>query len=200
MNEPASVTLCTDGKYRWVYELPMMKSFAILSTVWKVLGIAFCFPLIIVLLSGPKKTGGDILRILGLFALILLGVMLLSFIAYIILAACFGWKYCVLFEMDENGITHRQMDRQAEKASVLGAIAAAAGAAAGSASAMGAGLLAASGNSCYSRFESVKRARFQRRQHLIKLDYPFSHNQIYIEDDAFDFVADYIRAHCPKLN
>lgn len=199
MNVPGSITLCADGKYRWTYELPMMKSLAILSTVWKVLGISFCVPLVITLLSGPKKTGPEILKIFGLFALILAGIIVLSLIAYVILAASYGWKYCVLFEMDEEGIVHKQMDRQVEKAQVLGAITAAAGAASGNASTAGTGLLAASKSSQYSRFECVKRARFRRKQHLIKLDYPFSHNQIYVEDDAFDFVAGYIRAHSPKL-
>lgn len=197
MNE--SVTLCSDNKYRWAYELPMMKSFAILSTVWKVLGIALCVPLLITLFAPPVASVSDALRIIGVFALIFAGLLVLSLIAYIIVAAVYGWKYCVLFEMDEQGIVHKQMDRQVEKSQVLAAITAAAGVAAGSPTTAGTGLLAASKSSQYTRFEFVKRARFRKKQHLIKLDYPFSHNQIYVGDEDFDFVADYIRSHCPKL-
>jgi hypothetical protein len=35
------VTLCPDGKYRWVYEVPMLKNPSILYDVYKVLGISF---------------------------------------------------------------------------------------------------------------------------------------------------------------
>ena len=35
------VTLCPDGKYHWVYEVPMLKNPSILIDVYKVLGISF---------------------------------------------------------------------------------------------------------------------------------------------------------------
>jgi hypothetical protein len=35
------VTLYPDGKYRWVYEVPMLKNPSILFDVYKVLGISF---------------------------------------------------------------------------------------------------------------------------------------------------------------
>ena len=35
------VTLYPDGKYRWVYEVPMLKNPSILIDVYKVLGISF---------------------------------------------------------------------------------------------------------------------------------------------------------------
>ena len=43
MSEKADsrVTLCPDGKYRWVYEVPMLKNPSILYDVYKVLGISF---------------------------------------------------------------------------------------------------------------------------------------------------------------
>lgn len=36
-----SVTLCDDGKYRWIYELSMWKNPTLLILIYKVLGIAF---------------------------------------------------------------------------------------------------------------------------------------------------------------
>ena len=33
------VTLCQDGKYRWVYEVNMLTNYSILFDVWKVFGI-----------------------------------------------------------------------------------------------------------------------------------------------------------------
>lgn len=191
---PAQVTLCSDGKYRWVYELPMMRSPVILFTVWKVLAIGFCVPYLITVLPSMR----DFVKITGVFALILLGVFALSLAAYTVLAACYGWKYCVVFEMDGEGVLHAQQARQFRKAQALGAIEAMAGLAAGDPTLAGAGLLSATKSSRYSRFTAVKRVKCVQRQHLIKIDYPFSHNQVYAEGEAFDFVADYIKAHCPQ--
>lgn len=93
--EPYSdrVTRCGDGKYRWVYEYPMLKNPTILLTT-----------LTLFLLCGLAPVG-----ILVLIALPL------TLISYGILAMNYGWTYIVLFEMDETGITHLQQPRQFPK-------------------------------------------------------------------------------------
>lgn len=190
---PKSVTLCSDGKYRWVYELPMMKNPVILITVYKVLLIGACFPFLIVLiLSGFQ----DAFKILKVFFIVLLILFVTGLISYMILAALYGWHYCVIFEMDEKGILHTQQPKQFKKAQALGVTASLAGTAAGNPSAAGTGLLAATKNSQYSEFDKVKKVKCFPKLNLIKLDYPFSHNQIYAADDAFEFVAEYIRSKC----
>ena len=55
----------------------------------------------------------------GLVALVFLGIVVLS---YIILAALYGWKYVVLFEMDETGITHIQLPKQVKIPAMRSAI------------------------------------------------------------------------------
>ncbi|MCQ2402078.1 MAG: hypothetical protein MJ059_09225 [Lachnospiraceae bacterium] len=191
---PASITLCDDGKYRWAYELPMMKSMAILVTVWKVLGISMCVPYLIVLISGGFD---DFFKITGVFLLILLGIIILSLLAYTIVAAMYGWKYCVIFEMDDEGLMHAQQPNQVKKGQAIGWIAALAGAGSGNLTLAGSGLLAATKNGQYSEFSKVRTIKAYPKQHLIKLDYLTSHNQVYVEDDAFEFVEDYIRSRCP---
>lgn len=190
---PDSITFCEDGKYRWAYDLPMMKNPSILFTIYKVLLIAACLPLLIVLISSGFK---DTLNILKTFAIVLLILFVIGFIAYAIVAATYGWYYCVIFEMDEKGVLHAQQQKQFSKAQALGMITALAGAETGNMTAAGSGLLAATKSSQYSQFDKVKKVKCFPKSNLIKLDYPLSHNQIYVEDDAFRFVEDYIKARC----
>lgn len=190
---PKSITLCEDGKYRWAYDLPMLKNPTILFTVYKVLAIAACFPLLISLIASGFT---EILKILGLFILVLAILFVVGFIAYVIVAAVYGWYYCVIFVMDEEGIVHAQQQKQFKKAQALGMIAALGGAAAKNPTTTGAGLLAATKSEQYSQFDRVKKMKVYPRRHLIKLDYLMSHNQVYVEDDAFAFVEEYIRSRC----
>ena len=122
----------------------------------------------------------------------------LSIVGYIILACIYGWKYCVLFEMDEKGIRHIQMEKQYKKAQALGWLTAMAGAAAGKPGVTGTGLLAATKNEQFSEFSKVKRLRVFKAFHTIKLDGLLNHNQIYTEPKDFDFVLEYISKRIPK--
>lgn len=190
---PESITLCADGKYRWAYNLPMMKNPAILITVYKVLAISALFPFLIVLIADGFK---NFLGALKVYCIVMLIMIVIGFIGYTIAAAAYGWYYCVIFEMDEDGIMHAQQPKQFKKAQALAMITAFAGAAGGKPGVTGAGLLAATKGGQYSQFNLVKKMKFFPRQNLIKLDYPLSHNQVYVEDDAFEFVADYIKTRC----
>ena len=122
----------------------------------------------------------------------------LSIAAYIILACIYGWKYCVLFEMNETGIRHIQMEKQYKKAQALGWLTAMAGAAAGMPGTAGMGLLAATKNEQATEFSKVKRMRTFRAFHTIKLDSSLNHNQIYAESEDYDFVLEYISKRIPK--
>ena len=183
-----------DGTYRWVYEFDMLKNPIILLTVLEI------FFLVLVgmwVVFGLFRIGND--GFVGAFALqtrellipaaILFG---LSIMAYIILACIYGWKYCVLFEMNETGIRHIQMEKQYKKAQALGWLTAMAGAAAGKPGMAGTGLLAATKNEQATEFSKVKRMRSFKAFHTIKLDSLLNHNQIYAEPEDFNFVLEYI--------
>ena len=188
-----------DGTYRWVYEFNMLKNPIILLTVLKI------FLLVLVgmwVVFGLFRIGND--GFIGAFiaqtkellipAAILFG---LSIISYVILACIYGWKYCVLFEMNETGIRHIQMEKQYQKAQALGWLTAMVGAAAGNPGAAGTGLLAATKNEQATEFSKVKRMRVLRAFHTIKLDSPLNHNQIYAEPEDYDFVLAYISERIP---
>ena len=67
------------------------------------------------------------------------------------------------------------------------------GAAAGNFTAMGSGLLAVSHSSTYSEFSKVKSLEILRKRNAIKLNEPLNYNQIYVDDDNFDFVLKFIQ-------
>ena len=163
------VRLCSDGKYRWVYEMNLLKNPTIFFTVLKVMmisiGIVWLFGLIIGL--------GDMKLEYFLFWTKLSGIMLgifvvLTIIGVLITAVILG-KYVVLFEMDEKEVTHIQMPRQVKKAEAIGLITALVGAMAKNPTTIGTGMLAASKTKSTSVFANVRRVKARRRLNLIKV-------------------------------
>lgn len=194
-----NIKKCDDGTYRWVYEFDMLKNPIILLTVLKIFLIVLVG---IWVVFGLFRIGND--GFIGAFAaqtkelLIPAAILLgLSIVAYIILACIYGWKYCVLFEMNEMGIRHIQMEKQYKKAQAIGWLTAMAGAAAGKPGMAGTGLLAATKNEQATEFIKVKRMRSFRAFHTIKLDSLLNHNQVYAQPEDYDFVLEYISKRTP---
>lgn len=190
---------CPDGKFRWIYEYDMVKNPVILFTVFNVLAIAaliiFAFTAILALAEGDLHSFKDLWdRSWPVFAI--LGVLLVIAIpSYLIVARSYGWRYMVLFEMDDAGVNHIQMPSQFKKAEALGWLSAMAGILAGSAGLSGAGILAASRSSLYSDFSKVKKIKVRKAFHTIKLNQHLVHNQVYAANEDFDFILNYIREH-----
>ena len=195
------VTLYPDGKYRWVYEVPMLKNPSILIDVYKVLGISFGIVWLFNVLIISCEDGLSLGNLWGITSgfLILMGVFLvIGYVAYVIVAWTYGWKYVVLFTLDEREVKHEQMPRQVKKAQVLGALTALVGVAAGKPGVVGSGLLAASRTSTTSTLADVARLKPCRRHHLIKVNQLLNKNRVFVPDEDFDFVYDFLCQHCPR--
>lgn len=202
LEEYPSGTIVVDnnGKYRWVYEQPMLKSFFLLFEVWRVLVLAgvivSAFMAIIGLIEGNGFQG-------VLFALkmgwLVCGILLvLSIPAYYILVKANNGKYTVLFEMDDSGIDHIQIKTEATEALEL--LTMLAGMMAKNRGTTAAGMMAASGGSLYSRFSNVRKIRGYRDKNLITVNGRLMRNQVYVNDDDYDFVYEYITEHCPQAD
>ena len=195
------VKLYPDGKYRWVYEVPMLKNPTILIDVFKVLGISFGIVWLFTVLVIGCEEGYALENLWGITSgfLMLMGVFLvIGCIAYFIVAWCYGWKYVVLFTLDERQVVHQQMPRQVKKAMVLGALTAMMGGAAGKPGVVGSGLLAASRSTLTSDFVDVTRLIPCRCHNLIKASQLLSKNRVFVPDEDFDFVYNYLCQHCPR--
>lgn len=192
------VRLCADGKYRWRYDMHMVKNPTIFLTVfqiffWIIAGAWAVFGFFLYVIHGDWKgllgMGKAMLLVLAIFAVLtMLGVLLL--------AAAYGWRYRVLFEMDEKGVKHIQLPADAAKAKKLGLLTAFFGLAAKKPSVAGAGLLSAGKSISSSEFKKVRRVTARRRLHLIKVNQLLERNQVYASAEDFDFVYHYIKSRC----
>lgn len=195
------VRLYPDGKYRWVYEVPMLRNPSILFDVYKVLGISFFLVWLFNVVLISCEDGLSLESLWGFTSgfLILLGVFLvIGYVAYVIVAWYYGWKYVVLFTLDEKEVKHQQMTRQVKKAKVLGALTVLAGAAAGKPGVVGTGILSASRFSSTSVLANVERLVPRRRLNLIKVNQLLNRNRVFVPDEDFDFVYDFLCQHCTK--
>ena len=196
----SDVAFCQDGKYRWVYELSLLKNPTFFVLVWKIfffiiLGI-FVFITLIDVFSGDMDSERflDTLKVFGYF---IIGMTVISVLGYLLYAAIMGGKYIVMFEMDERGILHKQLPKQATKAKAIGMITVMLGAASGNFGAMSAGL-GSQRTSMYSEFARVRKVIPYPHRNLIKVNERFGHNQVYVSNESFDFVLKYITERVPK--
>lgn len=193
------VKLCNDGKYRWVYEMHLLKNPTIFLTTLKVIfiaiGIVWVMGLFLITISGDMDR--DQFLFWTKLMLIMTGIFVgLTVLAILFLAAVFRGKYLVLFEMDEHQVVHIQMPRQVEKAEVIGWITVLVGAMAKSPTVMGSGMLATARSISTSEFDKVRRVKARRGRDLIKVNNLLSRNQVYVYDEDFDFVYNYIKSRC----
>lgn len=192
----------TDGVLRWVYEMSMWRNPTLIITIWKVILIGALAPALLIFFLSLGDGDGFLAalwtatKILGLVALIV--TALLWLVAYPLVALLNGGSYCVVFEMDDTGVKHIQMQKQFEKNQVLQMVTVLAGLAAGNAQVMGAGLLAGSKQSTVSQFAAVKSVVVHQKRHVIYVNENLSYNQIYASSADFDFVCDYIVSRCKK--
>lgn len=203
METPADsrVKLYPDGKYRWVYEVPMLKNPTILFDVYKVLGISFGIVWLFNVLLISCEDGLNLRNLWSFtsgFLILMLVFLVIGYLAYFIVAWYYGWKYIVLFTLDEKEVVHQMMPRQMEKAKVLGALTALVGSVAGKPGVMGAGVLAASRSTSTSVLANVARLVPRRRLHLIKVNQLLNKNRVFVPDEDFDFVYNFLCQHCPK--
>ncbi len=199
-NNLKEIKLCEDGKYRWVYEFSMLKNPIILLTILKIFALVLIGMWLFFGLFSIKDKGLVGAYVYETKALMLPAIILfvLSIVAYLILAGIYGWKYIVLFEMNEEGIRHIHMAKQFKKAEAMGWLTALAGAVAQNPGTSGTGLLAATKQETISEFSKVKKMKVLRGFHTIKLDALLSHNQIYAYDKDYDFVVEYIKTRIPN--
>ena len=193
--------LCPDGKYRWVYDVPMLKNPSILMEVYWVLGVSFGIVWLFVLLMGGCENHfrpaalWDITR--G-FLILMAVFFVLGWVAYFFVSWYYGWKYSILFIMDEQEVVHKQLPGTEGKARAIGKLTALAGAGDGKVGMAGMGVLVANRTSMSTSYSSVRRIIARRRRHLIKVRERFSRNMVFVADEDFDFVYKYLCDHCPN--
>ncbi|MBO4825986.1 MAG: hypothetical protein J5506_01950 [Prevotella sp.] len=195
------VRLCADGKYRWVFEMPLLRNPSVFFDVWVVMAMSCAIVFVIIMLIMLFSGDIGVLTVKGTLegvAFGLAGMTVLSILGYLLYAAMNGGKYLVLFIMDEHEIVHKQMPKTVKKATLIGKLTMLAGAAAGKPGVVGTGMLAKSRTSLTSDYDDVRQLVAHRRMNVIKVNERWFKNRVYVEDADFDFVYDYLCQHCPN--
>ena len=123
-------------------------------------------------------------------------MLCLSIIAYFILAAMYGWKYQVLFEMTDEYVRHIQMPKQFKKAQALGWVTAFVGAVSGNPTIAGIGMNTSAGSTMTTELKNVAVLKIRRRWNTIHVNQKLDKNQVYAENVDFDFVENFLKEHC----
>lgn len=196
------VRLYPDGKYRWVYEVNMLTNYSILFDVWKVLGISMGILVLLFVVIAVFDGDWDVDMLIGMastLGIVALVMLVLGLIGYFVYAAISGWKYAVLFIMDEKEVVHQQMPNTVKKGQLIGALTILAGLASGRPGAVGTGVLAQSRLSMTSTLAHVERLISCRKMNLIKVNERFEKNRVYVNTEDFDFVYNFLLTHCTHL-
>lgn len=193
-----NILLGSDGVYRWAYEIGLFRSPRYFVLVWKIfffiiLGI-FAFLTIVDVIEWGSSRILDNLRV---FACFVAGMSVLVSISYLIYAAVMGGKLCMVFEMTDQGITCSQMPKQAKKSELIADLTVLAGLASRNITTVGVGLNAAR-TSVTSEFVGVTKLKIRPKKHTIYIVSGLMHNQVYAEDEDFEFVSSFIREKCTK--
>lgn len=193
-----NIFLGKDGKYHWYYEFKMLKNPTILKLLWKI--FFWIFVGIWVFMCILEICNGDLLHWLKsswVFLLVMAGFEVLVALGYFIYAAVQGFRYCVIFDMNWEGVTHTQMPKQFRRAQALSLLTILAGAAGGKPGVVGTGILSATKQSMRSTWSSVRSVEIDRKREVIKVNERMNRNQVYAKQEDFEFVENFIRSHVP---
>ena len=190
-----------DGVYRWGYELNIVTNPVILLMFVKFIvvfcAVIFCFDVFSDWGSyNFSERLVDNARMVCLLALAMIALVWVSMI--VLQAVVYGGRYRVVFEMDDEGVLHRQVNSQFLKSKKVSFAGFVMGLVAGKPGVAGANLLAATKSSSYSAFSKVKSVKPKRWLHTIKVNETLEKNQVYVPSEDFDAVYQYILERCPQ--
>ena len=181
------VTLCEDGRYRWVFEKSLYRDLSILFLILKIFSaIALGMGILILILDRDPKVALELTA--GMIAV----MSVLTVLGYFLYAVIMGGSYCVTFTMDDRGVMYEQHERQVKKAKVISELTVLVGLLSKNPTTAGIGMSVRT--KMYSEFRKVHRIRIDRKHRTIHLD----GNEVYAADDDIDMVWGFIRERCTK--
>lgn len=198
-----SLRMYPDGKYRWVAELSLFSHPALLLLMWRAIIELWVIAGVAVLATCVLMNEADIMMALeicmGLLPEACLGVLALMGVVaaiYGIYALAHGGKYCVIYEMDDYILVHRQLPCRIKRKEVNDALSVMADMTpirlrqAITPLQMITECLA-------SDFSAVRSIKGYRRHNLIKVNEPLAKNRVYVDSQAFAFIMRHVRERCP---
>lgn len=153
-----------DKKMTWDVKIPLITNPMIMLDTVKVFGIAFLIiALLFFIIFGMQGEMETLLPMLGMFAIIFGGLMILSMLIMVIV---FGNKFHCRFTISPEGILFENVDKRSK---FLNRAAIGTGFLAGSASTMGAGLTAQASEAIGIEWQNIARADFNPKRRTISI-------------------------------
>lgn len=196
-----NIVLRADGKYSWVYEFSLYTNPTILFVILKIFGCIFIamWAFIVLIDVGESWYGwDDFFNFSKFWVLFMAGASAFITVGYYIYALVMGGKYCVLFEMNDDGVLHKQMPKQVKKAQLLAWLGMGVGAATGNIQGISTAAMSQAKSQMYSSFKSVKSVEAYPSRHVIKVNSTLNYNQVYAADEDFEQVLAYILERVPQ--
>ena len=192
--------LCDDGVYRWVYVYDLWKNYTVILEIEKIFILTAMVIMIIQGLLGITEKG-IVKRLIsaaqeaGVILAVMTGLLLISYPIYCLLSK---GKYCVLFEMDDRSIMHTRMEKKVEREDLVEWLWAANEILDSRLLSTGLSIATASEASMETVFADVRKVTVSRKGKTITLRCRITRNQVYVDDEHFEFVKDFILERCPK--
>ena len=196
-----------EGTYIWIYEMDMKNNRSLYNLIVRIITVVTAVPLCFLLFLFIRDSirhhyiDWDWGKQVGLICLGVIAVMyLLTKLSYWYISKTYQGTYLMLFNMDEEGISFKQVDDQKEKNRLIGLTAAMTGMALNNPGMASTGLLLADGGNLHTRYEKVRRIIISEKENYIGLKTLVTYNMIYADDADFEFVKEYLLAHCRKAS
>lgn len=192
--------LCDDGVYRWVYVYDLWKNYTVILEIEKIFILTAMVIMIIQGLLGIREKG-IVKRLIsaaqeaGVILAVMTGLLLISYPIYGLLSK---GKYCVLFEMDDRSIMHTRMEKEVKREELVEWLWAANEILDSRLLSTGLSIATASEASMETVFADVRKVTVSRKGKTITLRCRITRNQVYVPDDEFEFIRDFILERCPK--
>ncbi len=186
-----------DGTFDWIYCLDMFQNLSMFKFVVKITLLTF-IPIVVMLLF-LSAGSADVLWVLGIIALCLGVVMLIVLFSFWLINKIYKGSYMLVYQMNNDEIMFSQTTDQAEITRTIAGATAAVNAAGNNVGGVIAGTsLALRPNMFIARFAKVSSVKGSRKDNLIWVNTFLQSLMIYVPDEFYDFVWNYITQRCDK--
>lgn len=186
-----------DGTYDWIYCMNMMKNTSMMKFIFKV--VAICFIPVTAVLLFLSWGSDDFAMMVGILAACFGVVMLITLFSIWFVNTIYKGSYMLVYQMNNDAIMFSQTTDQAAMTRTIAGASAAVNAAGNNIGGVIAGTgLAMSPNVHIAKFAKVSSVRGNRADHLIWVNTFLQSLMIYVPDEFYDFVWNYIRERCDR--
>ena len=186
-----------DGTYDWIYCMNMMKNTSMMKFIFKV--VAICFIPVTAMLLFLSWGSDEFAMMVGILAACFGVVMLITLFSVWFVNTIYKGSYMLVYQMNNDAIMFSQTTDQAAMTRTIAGASAAVNAAGNNIGGVIAGTgLAMSPNVHIAKFAKVSSVRGNRADNLIWVNTFLQSLMIYVPDEFYDFVWNYIRERCDR--